>query len=211
VAQTPSNPPADGSATTSAVIARLNERHLVSEEAQRIASVGIWRYDYVTERVTWSDEMYRIFGLSSESFQPTFENFLACVHPDDREAMVAADRESGTGKPMNFEHRIVRPDGEVRFVHEQAQVVVHDELGGHPLLLGTTQDITERKRAEETVAAQRAKLRDLQARMNGFARQQGLGTMAQNLAHEINQPLTAISNYAFSLRRLGPDSVSPPV
>jgi two-component system sensor kinase FixL len=117
--------------------------------------------------------------------------------------MLAADRNSSViGKPMSFEHRIVRPDGEVRYVHEQAQIVIRDELGGHPMLIGTTQDITERKKAEEIVAAQDAKVKEMQAKMHFFARQNAMVDMAGILAHEINQPLLAISNYATGLRRV---------
>jgi PAS domain S-box-containing protein len=192
------------------MIAGLSARDALAEEAQRIAGVGTWHYDYTSDVVSWSKELYRIFGVSQDRFHPTFESFLQCVHPDDREAMLAADRSASSGKPMSFEHRIVRPDGEVRHVHEQAQIVIRNELGGHQILVGTTQDITERKKAEETVAAQEAKMREMRAKMHFLARQGAMATMAATLAHEINQPLLAISNYATGLRRtvegLGTDS-----
>jgi two-component system sensor kinase FixL len=195
------DPGAAGGEAPQAVIARLGERRIF-EEAQRTASVGTWTYDYAAGMVTWSDDLYRMFGLSPDTFRPSFESFMDYVHPDDREAMLAANRDSfALGKPMCFEHRIVRPDGEVRHVLEQAQIVIGDEAGGHPILIGTTQDITERRRAEEKVAAQEAKMRELQGRMVNFARQNAMATMAATLAHEINQPLSAISNYATALRR----------
>lgn len=184
------------------MIGRLSAHDALSEEAQRIAGVGIWHYDYALDEVRWSKELFRIFGVSPDTFRPTFENFLECVHPDDREAMRAADRDSATtGEPMSFEHRIVRPDGEVRYVHEQAQIVIRDELGGHPILIGTTQDITQRRKAEETFAAQNARMKEMQAKLHLFARRNAVGEIAGALAHEINQPLLAISNYATGLRR----------
>jgi PAS domain S-box-containing protein len=127
-----------------------------AEKAPRVAGVGIWHYDYALDGVAWSEEQFRIFGVSADTFQPTFANFLELVHPDDREAMLAANREAAFGKPMNFEHRIVRPGGEVRHVHELAQTVIRDALGGHPVLIGTTQDITWRKETNANAAAQEA-------------------------------------------------------
>jgi PAS domain S-box-containing protein len=182
---------------------RLTRRDAIAEEAQRIAGVGIWHYDYSSGAVSWSLEEFRIFGLSADGVPPSFENFMEYVHPDDREAMRAADHEATTlGKPMSFEHRIVRPDGEVRHVHEQAQIVIRDEICGHPILIGTTQDITERKKAEAKVSAQEAKMKEMQAEMIFFARQNAMVAMATTLAHEINQPLAAISNYATALRHM---------
>jgi PAS domain S-box-containing protein len=176
-------------------IDRPSRRDTIAEEAHRIAGVGIWHYDYASDAVSWSHELFRIFGVSPDNFHPSFENFLECVHPEDREAMRAADNEAALGKPMSFEHRILRPDGEVRYVHEQAQIVICDELGGRPVLIGTTQDITERKEAE-------AKMKDMQAEMIFFTRHNAMVAMATTLAHEVNQPLAAISNYATALRRM---------
>ena len=123
-------------------------------QAQAVAGVGIWQYDYALDLVTWSEEEFRIFGVCPDTFRPTFANFLALVHPDDRDAMQAADNEAASGKPMNFEHRIVRPDGEVRHVHQQAQIVIRDERTGRAILIGTTQDVTARMGAERRGAAE---------------------------------------------------------
>ena len=183
-------------------IGRLSAHNASAEEAQSVAGVGVWHYDYASDVVSWSHELYGIFGVSPDTFQPTFESFLEFVHPDDREAMLAADRESTVnGKPMNFEHRIVRPDGVVRYVHERAQIVIRDELGGRPVLIGTTQDITERKEAEKAASAQDAKMEKMQARRHGVAREDAI-TMAETLADEINEPLSAITNYAAGMRRI---------
>ncbi|MDB5699552.1 MAG: sensor histidine kinase, partial [Alphaproteobacteria bacterium] len=150
----------------------------------------------------WSEEEYRIFGTSPDNFRPNFETFLAFVHPDDRARMISANDASLNGVPMSFEHRIVRSDGEVRYVHEHAQVLITGDHGGHPILVGTTQDITEHRRAEETIALQTVEMREMQATLNFLSRQRAMGTMAAALAHEINQPLTAIASYASGLRRM---------
>ncbi|MFZ3073037.1 MAG: PAS domain-containing protein, partial [Thermodesulfobacteriota bacterium] len=88
-------------------------------EAQRIARLGNWDWDIVKNELTWSDEIYRIFGLKPHEFGATYEAFLNAVHPDDREFVVnsvnAALRER---KPYSIDHRVARPDGSVRTVHE---------------------------------------------------------------------------------------------
>jgi PAS domain S-box-containing protein len=149
-------PDLDGFGAHSPTIREASQRNTSAEDARHIAGVGIWQYDYTLDLVSWSEEEFRIFGVSPDTFQPTFANFLELVHPDDRDAMLAANRGAALGTPMNFEHRIVRPDGEVRHVHEQAQFVIRDELGGHPILIGTTQDITAGKRAERRASAQKS-------------------------------------------------------
>lgn len=182
-----------------AEIARLDA---MDDEAGRITGVGIWQYHPVSGKVVWSAEIYRIYGLSPGEFGPSLEGFLAHVHPDDREKVVAADRLSRTrGDPASYEHRIVRSDGEVRYVYQRSQMVLRTE-GGEPVLIGTTQDITERRQAEKEVAAQAATLKAMESELNFLSRQSAMGAVAAAMAHEINQPLTAISNYSAALRRL---------
>jgi PAS domain S-box-containing protein len=139
-------------------------RDTLAEEGEESARVGIWYYEYARDLVTWSDEEFRIFGVSPDMFQPTFSNFLELVHPDDRAAMAEANSAAAFGKPMDFGHRIVRPDGEVRHVHERAQVVIRDPISGHQVLIGTTQDITERRSAERSASPQEGSLESLSPR-----------------------------------------------
>lgn len=181
-------------------VAKLSERQALGAEAQRIAGIGIWRLDTASGTLSWSDEVFRIFGVSAETFTPTLQGILALVHPHDRQAV----RESGTtsvgsGEPSDLEYRIVRPDGKIRILCERNRIVTRDEFGGRTILLGTVQDITTRREAEEAVATQ---MREMQAELIFLSRQNAMGTMAATLAHEINQPLTAISNYATGLRRI---------
>ena len=118
-------------------------------EAQRIAHVGNWDWNIVTNELSWSDEIYRIFGLSPQEFGATYEAFLSSVHPDDREFVKTSVNEAlYENKPYSIDHRIVLPDGSERIVHEQAEVFFDD--GGSPTrMVGTVQDITDRKRAEQ--------------------------------------------------------------
>lgn len=118
-------------------------------EAQRLAHVGSWERDVIGNRAVWSDEMYRIFGQDPATFVPTYESFLACVHPEDRPALdqaVATLRR--TGGPFELAYRIIRPDGTVRATHGRGRVDP-----GHPgrpaRIVGVIQDVTELKLIEQ--------------------------------------------------------------
>ena len=125
---------------------RVNQARLA--DVQRIARIGNWESDLATGSLWWSDEVYRIFGLDPDRFTPTLEGLLDLVYPADRasvEEAVRRNRQAGTEE--NYEHRIVRPDGEVRFVQEQTEAMT-DEVGRSVRLLGTVQDITDRWSAD---------------------------------------------------------------
>ncbi len=128
---------------------RESEASLV--EAQRVAHVGNWDWNIVTNDLAWSDEIYRIFGLKPREFGATYEAFLSTVHPDDREyVQKSVDQAVHEGKPYSIDHRIVLPEGEVRTVHEQGEVTF-DKIGTPIRMVGVVQDITERRRAEEEI------------------------------------------------------------
>jgi len=129
-----------------------SERRL--EEAQRISHVGYWERDLATNRYTWSDENYRIFGLRPQERSLSFDDVQALLHPADRDMRAAAVAEAlRGGRRYDVEYRVVRPDGEVRFVRSEGDVV-RDEAGQLRRVFGTVQDITERKRAEQRRMAQ---------------------------------------------------------
>lgn len=116
--------------------------------AQRIAQVGSWELDLATSRLTWSDETYRVFGIDKQRLGASYDAFLATVHPDDREAMQRAQTGALAGEhKLDVEHRIVRSDGQVRWVHEVGELE-YDDLGRPRRLTGTVLDITKRKRDE---------------------------------------------------------------
>ncbi len=132
-------------------------------EAQRIARVGNWGWETVTNDLYWSDEVYRIFGLVPQEFEVTYEAFLKSVHPEDREHVKKAVNEAlYENKYYDIDFRIVRPDGEVRVVHGQAEVTRYES--GKPIrMVGTVQDVTEHRRAEEVLRESEKKYRDLVA------------------------------------------------
>lgn len=118
-------------------------------DAQQIAHVGNWEWDLRSRECSWSDEIYRIFGLDPGQFHPTYTTFLSRVHPEDREQVEhAVDAALQHGTPFRLEHRIILPDGTERTVDEQGAVTC-DEAGRPVRMLGVVQDITERKQAEE--------------------------------------------------------------
>ena len=140
---------------------KLQQRAIKLTEAQRIAHLGNWEWDVVNNTVTWSDETYRIFGLAPQQSVATFETYIQAVHPDDRQYVENNIRESQElARPYSMEHRILLPDGTVRYVHERIEAVRNDE-GRLVKLQGTTQDISERRQAEAALRQSEADLKTL--------------------------------------------------
>ena len=132
---------------------RLKQSEERLERAQEIAHLGSWELNLAENTLTWSDEIYRIFGLKPKEFGATYEAFLEYIHPDDRAAVDEAYSGSvREGKDTyEIEHRIIRKDNrEVRFVHEKCQHI-KDKNGNIVRSLGMVHDITERKRAEQEI------------------------------------------------------------
>lgn len=126
--------------------------------AQRIAHIGNWDWDIAGGTLTWSDEIYRIFGLKPQEFGATYEAFLEYIHPDDREPVAAAVRGCLEQRiPYSIEHRVIRPDGEERTVHEFGEVE-RDDTGAPIFMSGTVQDITRRKQADLALREARDRL-----------------------------------------------------
>jgi PAS domain S-box-containing protein len=127
----------------------LSEERLA--EAQRIAHLGNWDWQLETGDMYWSDEIFRIFGHRPGSFEPSYESFLGLVHPLDKPMVNQAVNEAiYEGKPFHVEHRLVLPGGEERVVTGYGEVTRGPD--GTPLrMIGTVQDITGRRRAEESL------------------------------------------------------------
>ncbi len=141
---------------------RESERNL--DAAQRIAHVGWWERDYVSGRVSLSDEACRIFGVQPLDLPHWQERWVSLIHPEDREKTAAAsDIALGGGPRYDVEYRVVRPDGMVRVVHSQGDVT-RDESGRPVRQFGVMQDITELRRAEVELRAREAALRESEQR-----------------------------------------------
>src|SRR5260370_41842495 len=117
------------------------------------AGVGVWDRDIAANKVIWSDTMHRLFGLGREQFSGSPDEVLACVHPDERAAFRAGYEAAVRGDGGSFaqEFRIVRGDGEVRWVYRRGQVRRGPDGRAHSVF-GVALDVTERKQAEETNA-----------------------------------------------------------
>jgi PAS domain S-box-containing protein len=168
---------------------RLLERLV---EAERITHFGSWTYEIAANKVTWSDEMFRIWGLDPERFGASYEAYLETVHPDDRALVDRAVKQSFESGGFDYEYRIVRHDGAERFVHARSRVV-HDDQGAPVTMIGTAQDITERKEIEAErehlltqERAQNARLRELDRLKDTFV---------ASVSHELRTPLTSISGF----------------
>jgi PAS domain S-box-containing protein len=138
----------------------LREEKVLLAKSQAIAHVGSWEYDLTTNHLTWSDEVYRIFGCRPQEFAATYEAFLAFVHPDDRTAVNEAYsgllREGADS--YEIEHRIVQSGtGDIRWVHERC-VHERDDAGKIIRSVGMVHAITARKRAEEALQRAHAEL-----------------------------------------------------
>ena len=160
----------------------LRKRQASLAQAQRIAHLGSWEWDIKSNRLQWSDEVYRIFGLQPQQFGATYEAFLNSVHPDDRELVQKAVNEAlYEHRPYHIDHRIVLPDGSIRFVHEQGEVTF-DEDGKPARMLGTVLDITERKQMEVQLMIS--------------DRLATLGELVASVSHEVNNPLTSVIGFS---------------
>ena len=173
------------------IVEALRKSEASLSEAQRIARLGNWDWDIQTNKLYWSDEIYRIFGLFPQQFGATYEAFLDSVHPDDREFVKKAVNEAlFRNQPYIVDHRIVLPDGTVRVVHEQAEVKC-DEASAPVRMIGTVQDITESKLAEEELRVSHEQLRKLSAHLQSV-REEERTRIAREIHDELGQVLTAL-------------------
>lgn len=174
--------------------------------AEAIAHIGSWHWDIAGASLHWSDEIYRIFGLDPQSFGSTYEAFLQAIHPEDRQLVVDAVNASlaDAQQPYDVVHRVVRPDGSVRTVHEYGEI--YRDQSGKPLrMIGTVQDVTEAVLRDEALRESERKYRRLHESMTdayGMVDMQGrllewnpafqalLGYSAEQLAQMSYQALT---------------------
>jgi PAS domain S-box-containing protein len=164
-------------------------------EAQRIAHLGSWEWDTRKDVVTWSDELFSVYGVDRAAFNGTYEAFLACVHPDDLERTKEIIRGALERRAsFVFEHRLIRRDGTIGMVHARGEVVCDPENPeARPLrMVGSVQDITE-------IWESRQQLRALAARLDAI-REDERRTLSREIHDRVGQDLTALKLDLASLR-----------
>jgi PAS domain S-box-containing protein len=167
---------------------RRSENYLA--EAQRLTHTGSWVYNVLTgELVHSSEEHRRLFGFDPEKGMPSFDELVSRIHPEDRTvALREFETATPSGEDFDAHFRIVLPDGTVKYVYGTGHPVFNPSGAVHEFI-GMVTDVTERKRAEEA-------LRQAQADLAHVSRLTTMGELTASIAHEVNQPLTAVVNNA---------------
>jgi PAS domain S-box-containing protein len=177
--------------------AELERTEARLREAQSVARIGSWEWDIQHNVVWWSDALYSIYGVDREGFGASYETYLDRVHPDDRVRVSGIiSRALENRESFQFEHRIVRPDGDVLTLHARGRVQT-DEHGQPIRMLGVGLDVTERKRAEqehELLSTERS------ARRQAEDANQQKDEFLATLSHELRNPLNVIVVWTHLLR-----------
>ncbi len=200
------------------VMVDITERKLAEEklrqsetqlaEAQKLARLGSWTWNLETDNVSWSDELYQLFGIQRSDFHPSYEAIIDSLHQEDRDLFRSVVNDAlTTHEPFSFYYRIIRADGAERIIHSRG-LVVTDEHGKAIRMFGAAQDVTEGTQAENALREAERKYRDIfenagegifqstpdgrfiaanpaLARMQGFASPEELIHSRQNIAQQV--------------------------
>ncbi len=160
-------------------------------EAQQVAHIGSWERDLRTNEVTWSDELYRVFGLQADEVNLSYQEFLNLVLPQDVDRIRAlVDEAIRERRHFSCDYRITLPDGSIRMVNDRGGTILNEE--GAPIrLVGTAQDVTELRKAEQALQEYAARLQTVSRRLLEVQEEERRH-LARELHDEVGQMLTAL-------------------
>jgi len=162
------------------------------DNAQRIAKVGSWSLDIITNKLIWSDETFKIFNIDQNEFEASYEGFLNGIHPDDRELVNKAFTNSVQNRTSyNIEHRLLMKDGSIKYVVERGETV-YDEEHNPIMTQGTIQDISELKKVQEALIKAKEIAEEATKEKSEFL---------ANMSHEIRTPMTGILGFVSQLAK----------
>ncbi|NLO69892.1 MAG: PAS domain-containing protein [Porphyromonadaceae bacterium] len=184
----------------------LRASKTILTKAQQIARVGSWEYDYQSDKMKCSDETFRIFGYQPGEVEPTLHLFYSMVHQDDY-PLLMADIEDVKNKhiPLNIDLRIIYPNGEQKFIHEQAEMTF-DSNGLPSKWIGTVHDITQRKNTEKELQKSLEQLHQLSNHIEQ-ARENERLHIARELHDDLGQALTAVKIDLEIIKQRASDSI----
>lgn len=162
---------------------RLQKSEASLREAHRIANIGNWEFDLQNQKITWSKELFGMFGLDPNQPEPPYAEYLQMIHADDRESFERVVGQAIVkGDPYKIDYRAVLPDGSIRY-HEGRAEVIRDPQGNVCKLMGICLDITERKESEINLAKAKAKAEEATQLKSSFL---------ASMSHEIRTPMNGV-------------------
>jgi PAS domain S-box-containing protein len=177
---------------TEEALRRTRETFLA--EAQKLSRTGSFGWNSSTGEIFWSEESFRIFGYEPAA-KASIDMVIQRVHPDDlARVRQVIDRAASDKQDFDVEHRLLMPDGSVKHLHAVAHGMTDERGDLH--FMGALMDITARKQAEVALRDSEQRYRDLQADFAHTARISMLGELTASIAHEVNQPLAAVTTNA---------------